>query len=664
MTCTRLKILLFLSLTQRSIITFFCILIVLPASFGDGFYGGVPSEVCTRTYICGLNTWGIWYPFWGDGRPSYCGIEGLELKCQNNEYPIIESETQRFRVSNIYTSIRRMTFSRDDLWDSYCPGILNETTFNKNLFKYTSNVTLLDLFYDCSDAVPLNESNSINCSQGTGFYTNPSNLLQLPNLTSTCKKSIEVPFLSTALQDYLQNRTDFQQALNQGFEVEFQADYTTCTQCFSSGGLCGSNTTSKFVCYCNDQPNTLTCDYSAGSGLMTRMKISIGIGAATAAITVICIICWLFRSKISSIMASLWKRENNDQDIEAIIRNYEPLAIKRYSLPEACSLAYVCGPATLNIWYPFWGNGRPRYCGLEGFELKCQNNQYPIIESGPQMFRVSKIDTFLQTMNMARDDIWNSYCPGLLQETTLNKTLYNYMPDVIFLDLFYNCSGQFSLNESNSFSCGEGTGFYTNPSYVLQLPNLTNTCEKSIKVPVLRTALENHVQNKSDFQQTLNQGFDVEFQSDNTSCTPCFNSGGVCASNVSTSKFVCYCRGQPQPLKCDHSSASGSNLSSRLKISIGATATVFGLTVIGIVSWLSRRKISSIVSSASLMKRTKDDQDLEAFIRNYGPLAIKSVKMEYLSFPIAKLIVSAKDIEYILKQRKQSKCLKNFSQKP
>ncbi|KAL5748867.1 hypothetical protein ACOSP7_025909 [Xanthoceras sorbifolium] len=334
MTCTRLKILLFPSLTQRSIITFFCILIVLPASFGDGFYGGVPSEVCTRTYICGLNTWGIWYPFWGDGRPSYCGIEGLELKCQNNEYPIIESETQRFRVSNIYTSIRRMTFSRDDLWDSYCPGILNETTFNKNLFKYTSNVTLLDLFYDCSDAVPLNESNSINCSQGTGFYTNPSNLLQLPNLTSTCKKSIEVPFLSTALQDYLQNRTDFQQALTQGFEVEFQADYTTCTQCFSSGGLCGSNTTSKFVCYCNDQPNTLTCDYSAGSGLMTRMKISIGIGAATAAITVICIICWLFRSKISSIMASLWKRENNDQDIEAIIRNYEPLAIKRYSLPE------------------------------------------------------------------------------------------------------------------------------------------------------------------------------------------------------------------------------------------------------------------------------------------------------------------------------------------
>ncbi|KAL5815559.1 hypothetical protein ACOSQ3_026337 [Xanthoceras sorbifolium] len=298
--------------------------------------------------------------------------------------------------------------------------------------------------------------------------------------------------------------------------------------------------------------------------------------------------------------------------------------------PQACSLAYVCGPATLNIWYPFWGNGRPRYCGLEGFELKCQNNQYPIIESGPQMFRVSKIDTFLQTMNMARDDIWNSYCPGLLQETTLNKTLYNYMPDVIFLDLFYNCSGQFSLNESNSFSCGEGTGFYTNPSYVLQLPNLTNTCEKSIKVPVLRTALENHVQNKSDFQQTLNQGFDVEFQSDNTSCTPCFNSGGVCASNVSTSKFVCYCRGQPQPLKCDHSSASGSNLSSRLKISIGATAAVFGLTVIGIVSWLSRRKISSIVSSASLMKRTKDDQDLEAFIRNYGPLAIKRYKFSHL----------------------------------
>ncbi|KAK3225285.1 hypothetical protein Dsin_005147 [Dipteronia sinensis] len=180
-----------------------------------------------------------------------------------------------------------MSMVCDDLWDSYCPGILQETNFNKNLIKYMSNVVFLDLFYDCSDEISLEgRSNSINCREGTGFYTSPLYELQLPNVTSTCEKRIQVPVLRTALQDHIQKKSDFQQTLNKGFGVEFKAVMTPC------------------------------------------ITIAIGLG-----ITVTCVIFWLFRSKMSSIISrlSFKKRTNNVQDLEDFIRNYGPLAIKRYS---------------------------------------------------------------------------------------------------------------------------------------------------------------------------------------------------------------------------------------------------------------------------------------------------------------------------------------------
>ncbi|KAK1565297.1 hypothetical protein Q3G72_023554 [Acer saccharum] len=128
------------------------------------------------------------------------------------------------------------------------------------------------------------------------------------------------------------------------------------------------------------------------------------------------------------------------------------------------------------------------------------------------------------------------------------------MSNVVFLDLFYDCSDEISQEgRSNSINCREGTGFYTSPLYVLQLPNVTSTCEKRIQVPVLRTALQDLFQNRSDFQQTLNKGFDVEFKAVMTPCIQCFYSRGICASNTSNSKFVCFCRGQPHTSTCDSS---------------------------------------------------------------------------------------------------------------
>ncbi|KAH7560475.1 hypothetical protein JRO89_XS10G0028600 [Xanthoceras sorbifolium] len=181
---------------------------------------------------------------------------------------------------------------------------------------------------------------------------------------------------------------------------------------------------------------------------------------------------------------------------------------------EACSHPYACGSSIHDVWYPFWGNGRPRYCGRQGFELKChEDSKYPVIEFETQKFQ--------------------------------------YSPNVIFLNLFYDCSGEIK-EETNTFSCREGAGFYTNPLDVLQLQNLTSTCKKIVQVPVRSNALENYIQNRSDFQEVLNQGFDVVYEVDNSSCSQCISSVGFCGSdNSSSDQFVCFCIDKPNTISCD-----------------------------------------------------------------------------------------------------------------
>ncbi|KAK2647930.1 hypothetical protein Ddye_015419 [Dipteronia dyeriana] len=303
---------------HSNIITFLFFIIAVPVSYCED---DAQYKACSHPYACGSSIHDAWYPFWGNGRPLYCGRQGFELKCHENKYPIIQSATQKFQVLNINQSGQTMTMARVDLSDDYCTGILQETTFSRSLFQYGPNVEFINFFYDCSGEIR-NEPNTYNCSVG----------IQLQNLTSyACMKSVQVPVRSsTALENYLQNRSSdnyLQEALNQGFDVVYQVNNSSssCSQCLSSLGICGSDnsTSEEFLCFCIDKPYALSCDISG---------VAIAIGAGT---TIICIIFWMFRSKISSIAISrdycFRNFTNNDQELETFIRNYGPLAIIRYN---------------------------------------------------------------------------------------------------------------------------------------------------------------------------------------------------------------------------------------------------------------------------------------------------------------------------------------------
>ncbi|KAJ0049576.1 hypothetical protein Pint_16520 [Pistacia integerrima] len=122
----------------------------------------------------------------------------------------------------------------------------------------------------------------------------------------------------------------------------------------------------------------------------------------------------------------------------------------------ACSQSYSCGSTIQNIGYPFWGNTRHRYCRKKGFELKCHHNQYSLIETGPQKFRVLKINSPERIITIARDDLWDDFCPGIFTETNLGHALFHIAPNNVryFLRLFYDCNGKISLlQNSSSFRC-------------------------------------------------------------------------------------------------------------------------------------------------------------------------------------------------------------------
>jgi hypothetical protein len=104
-----------LSLSSIIIILFLSFLTILPSSYCNK---DDPFVVCNSTYACGgVN---ISFPFWGGGQPENCGQPGYELRCHNNEYPVLGFEGLDIRVLNINTSYPTFTIARLDLLVGPC----------------------------------------------------------------------------------------------------------------------------------------------------------------------------------------------------------------------------------------------------------------------------------------------------------------------------------------------------------------------------------------------------------------------------------------------------------------------------------------------------------------------------------------------------------------
>ncbi|GFS32374.1 hypothetical protein Acr_00g0022370 [Actinidia rufa] len=221
---------------------------------------------CVSSYTCGQVARNVSYPFWGGGRPHYCGHPAFELKCQDGDYPTLNIENRDFRVLGINPSSHRISIARLDLWESYCPEVLSNFTLTINLFQYNDMSRGLFIFYNCTPemtrAFPNFTCNADGRESG-GFYAAQLLMEDVERSNSTtisCSQTILVTVMRAALNELLSKTLTLQEVLKRGFEVQYDAENTACSRCEGSGGICGSDSSGvEFMCHCLDGPGGRTC---------------------------------------------------------------------------------------------------------------------------------------------------------------------------------------------------------------------------------------------------------------------------------------------------------------------------------------------------------------------------------------------------------------------
>ncbi|KAI8018483.1 LEAF RUST 10 DISEASE-RESISTANCE LOCUS RECEPTOR-LIKE PROTEIN KINASE-like 2.5 [Camellia lanceoleosa] len=302
-----------------------------------------------------------------------------------------------------------------------------------------------------------------------------------------------------------------------------------------------------------------------------------------------------------------------------------------------------------NIDYPFWGGNRPDYCGHPGFMLDCQVNKAPQITILSQAYQVLEINYMTQTLMIARQDFWNSTCPKNLQNTTIDFTLFSYASNVQNLTLFFGCSQipVLQLGSSRQFNCSvngiDDRNFYLTRS--TPFSNSTISCFSSVIVPVFQSAaqaLEGNSSSSTSLKAALDGGFGLQWSANSDLCSQCVASGGQCGYESGSSSFTCFCSDKAYASSCSATqNGSTKGLQVWLKIGIAFSLSLPGMIIFIIIKINCRRRrcIASVKAVAFWKKDRDDDQNVKAFMRQYGSLAPK----RYSHSDIEKMTNSFKD---------------------
>ena len=248
----------------------------------------VPRVVCEddeRFVSCGaesecgnLNT-KIGYPFWGGDRPEYCGYPGFELDCEGAA-PEFTMNDANYKVLDINNSTNTVTVARADYWDSNCPSKYVSTTLNTSLFSYNSTTSYpeLTLYYQCIYLVSI--PNQFNCSNNDTICYFTILGISLGSVSSeSCDVTVKIPIIESAanaIESGGGKVDDVREALKEGFGLLWNANNSLCKECVESGGHCGNNNSSQFVCYCRDGPSSAsTCGNPTTSSLGMSMYMNI-----------------------------------------------------------------------------------------------------------------------------------------------------------------------------------------------------------------------------------------------------------------------------------------------------------------------------------------------------------------------------------------------------
>ncbi|XVE72117.1 hypothetical protein DITRI_Ditri11bG0012600 [Diplodiscus trichospermus] len=221
---------------------------------------------CSTATRCG-SIENIGYPFWGINHANYCGLPGFELKCEDDIAKITMGQNT-LRVLDINPQQQILKVAREDYLNGYCPRELINTTIDFNHFDYGSSLRNLTLFYGCYLPSTLWLILLTNCSINDTIvdvsYATRSSLGDFRPLA--CRGSVIVPIYEREAQNLEVNPLTVNDALKEGFELQWKVDNDQCRKCRDSDGFCGYNQPSNsFLCFCPDQPSETTCSPTQGT---------------------------------------------------------------------------------------------------------------------------------------------------------------------------------------------------------------------------------------------------------------------------------------------------------------------------------------------------------------------------------------------------------------
>ncbi|WCJ25342.1 hypothetical protein M5689_007234 [Euphorbia peplus] len=275
-------------------------------------------KTCSTPFHCG-NLKNITYPFWGPDRPEYCGHPGFFVNCLNQTL-FIRTGQLDYNILQIDTNSESLTVSRSDYITTICPSLLFNTTFDQNLFSYTSDVQNITLYYGCDIPSQSLPNGSFGCRLNNTFLDvyflsgnlNSSSLnISLPS----CDDIVILPAMKSA-QRFLEtspSQSNLIEALNQGFGWKWSANNSLCETCTSSGGFCGHNaTTNSFSCYCSDQNHPFFCE-SEGNGHIRLMIAAVSSVAILLAVIGSCVVCFCCCCCCFSRRGRFWAKSDTFQ---------------------------------------------------------------------------------------------------------------------------------------------------------------------------------------------------------------------------------------------------------------------------------------------------------------------------------------------------------------
>ncbi|KAL5553123.1 hypothetical protein UlMin_040524 [Ulmus minor] len=317
-------------LQNLAVLLFFWISILLTCTFlAESSY-----EAC-EPRNCGSGP-NISFPFYVDGvGTESCGQQGFKILCNEQNMPIFQTTRGLYLIKDISYQNQSIVLVDLDNLNASCFAPKHNFIFDRPIgdpFNFSSSHTNLQFFYNCNTSLssPYDKS-LVPCASNT---THPSYVALIPDDDDmgdpgrACESEVAVPV--DAKPNWPSTQTiknvNYTELLLDGFILVWNED-TRCGKCSTSGSRCGTPDGSSNSKLCNGSTSTTGKKGEHWNSLVVKAIIGntvVGLGV----LAVIIILCCL-RKKL------FWKKQNQaHRNVEAFLRNYGPLQVRRYSYLE------------------------------------------------------------------------------------------------------------------------------------------------------------------------------------------------------------------------------------------------------------------------------------------------------------------------------------------